>query len=68
MRTYRVDDIRAILRIDRTVAYQLVREGYFKSIRIGSAIRIIKQSFEEWFEVAQLAEEFDWLEEEEPTE
>lgn len=46
-RTYTVDDIRVILGIGRTAAYQLVREGYFKSIRIGSAIRIIKQSFEE---------------------
>lgn len=67
-RTYTVDDIRAILGIGRTAAYQLVRKGYFKSIRIGSAIRIIKQSFEEWFEAAQLAEEFDWLEDEEEEE
>ena len=59
-RTYTVDDIAAILDIGRTTAYQLVREGYFKSIRIGNAIRIIKQSFEEWLEAASLPEEFDW--------
>lgn len=64
-RTYTVDDIAAMLNIGRTTAYQLVREGYFKSIRIGNAIRIVKQSFEDWFEAAQLAGEFDWQEDDE---
>ena len=53
-RTYTVDDIAAILNIGRTSAYQLVKEGHFRSIRIGNAIRVLKLSFEEWLENAEL--------------
>ena len=53
-RTYTVDDIAAILKIGRTSAYQLVKEGYFRSIRIGNSIRILKLSFEEWLENEKL--------------
>jgi len=53
-RTYTVEEIAALLNIGRTTAYQLVKEGHFKTIRIGNAIRISRKSFDEWFE--QLSE------------
>lgn len=31
-------------------AYNLVRQGHFKTVRIGSAIRISRKSFDEWLE------------------
>ena len=46
-RTYTVDDIAQILGIGRTSAYILVKEGHFKIVRIGNAIRISKRSFDE---------------------
>ena len=46
-RTYTVDDIAQILGIGRTSAYILVKEGHFKIVRIGNAIRISKWSFDE---------------------
>ena len=49
-RTYTVDEIAKILNIGRTTAYALVKEGHFKTVRIGSAIRISKQSFDEWLD------------------
>ena len=48
--TYTVDEIAKILNIGRTTAYALVKEGHFKIVRIGSAIRISKQSFDEWLD------------------
>lgn len=47
-RTYTVDEIAEILDIGRTSAYKLVKQNLFKSIRIGTTIRISKKSFEEW--------------------
>ena len=49
-RTYTVDDIAQILGIGRTSAYILVKEGHFKIVRIGNAIRISKRSFDEWLD------------------
>lgn len=49
-RTYKVEDIAKLLNIGRTSAYTLVKEGHFKTIRIGSAIRISKKSFDEWLD------------------
>lgn len=51
-RTYTVEEIAALLNIGRTTAYQLVKEGHFKTIRIGNAIRISRKSFDEWLEQA----------------
>ena len=42
-RTYTVEDIAAMLNIGRTSAYTLVKEGHFKTVRIGTAIRISKK-------------------------
>lgn len=49
-KTYRVEDIAKILDIGHSSAYNLVREGHFKTVRIGTAIRISRKSFDEWLE------------------
>lgn len=54
-RTYTVADIVEMLGIGRSTAYKLVESGCFKTVRIGSAIRISKKSFDEWLE-EQLSE------------
>lgn len=53
-RTYTVEEIAAILNIGRTSAYLLVKEGHFKIVRIGHAIRISKKSFDEWLDSLEL--------------
>ena len=49
-RIYTVEEIAKLLSIGKTTAYALVKEGHFKTVRIGSAIRISKQSFDEWLD------------------
>ena len=49
-RTYTVEEIARILGIGRTSAYILVKEGHFKSVKIGNAIRISKKSFDDWLD------------------
>lgn len=49
-RTYKVEDIAVMLNIGRTSAYNLVKEGHFKTVRVGNAIRISKKSFDEWLD------------------
>ena len=49
-KTDRVEDIAKILDIGRSSAYNLGREGHFKTVRIGTAIRISRKSFDEWLE------------------
>ena len=49
-KTYRVEDIAKILNIGRSSAYNLVREGHFKTVRIGTTIRISRKSFDEWLD------------------
>ncbi len=53
-RTYTVEEIAQILGIGRTSAYPLVKEGHFKIVRIGNAIRISKRSFDEWLDSLDL--------------
>ena len=53
-RTYTVEEIARILGIGRTSAYILVKEGHFKIVRIGNAIRISKRSFDEWLDTLDL--------------
>ena len=48
--TYTVEEVAHILGIGRTSAYILVKEGHFKIVRIGNAIRISKRSFDEWLD------------------
>ena len=40
--TLRVEDLMPILKIGRNTAYELVRSGQMKSIRVGRQIRIPK--------------------------
>ena len=47
-RTYTVNDIAAILGIGRTTAYKLANSGLFKTVRVGTMIRISRKSFEDW--------------------
>lgn len=49
-KTYRVEEIAQILGISKSSAYQLVRQGAFKTVRIGTAIRISRKSFDEWLD------------------
>ena len=49
-RTYTVGEIAEILGIGRTSAYKLIRSGQFQTVRIGSAIRISKASFDDWLD------------------
>lgn len=49
-RTYTVEEIREILCIGKNSAYSLVKEGHFKTVIIGSKIRISKKSFDEWLD------------------
>ena len=49
-RSYTVEEIMIILNIGKTSAYKLVHSGLFKTVKIGTAIRISKESFDEWFD------------------
>lgn len=49
-KTYRVEDIAKMLDIGRSSAYNLVREGHFKTVRIGTSIRVSRKSFDEWLD------------------
>lgn len=49
-KTYRVEEIAKILGIGRSSAYNLVREGHFRAVRIGTSIRVSKKSFDEWLD------------------
>ena len=56
-RTYTVNDIAAILGIDRASGDKLANSGAFKTIRIGNMIRISRKSFEDWLKSKGLDEE-----------
>ena len=49
-RTYTVGEIRAILGIGKTSAYKLVHSGLFRTVKVGSAIRVSKDSFDTWLD------------------
>ena len=49
-RTYKVDEIAAMLNIGRSSVYNLVKEGHFNTVRIGNTIRVSKRSFDEWLD------------------
>ena len=42
--TMRVEDLMPVLRIGRNAAYELVRSGKIRSIRVGRSIRIPKEA------------------------
>lgn len=47
-RCYKVGDIKEILQISRPMVYELIKRNEFKSFKIGSEYRIIKESFDKW--------------------
>lgn len=49
-KVYTVAEIQDILDIGRASAYRLVKSGQFKTIQIGGAIRVLKDSFDEWLD------------------
>jgi len=49
-RTYTVREVAELLGISNTAAYSLVKKQAFKTVRIGTAIRISKASFDEWLD------------------
>ena len=49
-RAYRVFEIAEILGISNASAYRLIKEGHFRTVRIGTSIRISRQSFDEWLD------------------
>jgi len=51
-RVYTVDGIQDILSISKTTAYNLVKSGVFRSVRIGGQHRISKRSFDSWLDSA----------------
>ena len=46
--TLRVEDLMPILGIGRNTAYELVRSGHLRSIRVGRQIRIPKEALIEY--------------------
>lgn len=49
-RCYTVEDLTVILGIARGTVYKLLDQHEFKWFKIGSVIRISKQSFDEWLD------------------
>ncbi len=52
--TLRVEDLMPILKIGRNTAYELVRSGQMKSIRVGRQIRIPKSEVFRFLESKQM--------------
>ena len=53
-RTYTVLDVAQLLGISRSAAYELVKEQVFKSVRVGTSIRVSKKSFDKWLDEQEL--------------
>lgn len=49
-RVYTVDEIRDILGISKTTAYNLVKQQLFSCVQIGGHYRISKKSFDNWLD------------------
>lgn len=49
-RVYTVDEIRDILGISQTTAYNLVKQQLFRCVKAGSHYRISKRSFDNWLD------------------
>ena len=46
--TLKVREVAAILRCGRNQAYELIRDGQLRSVRIGRAIRVTREALEEF--------------------
>lgn len=49
-RCYTVEDLQIILGVSRGTVYKLLAQQEFRWIKIGSVIRISKNSFDEWLD------------------
>ena len=49
-RTYTVREIADLLGVGTKAVYALVRSGQFSCVRVGSAIRVSKSSFDRWLD------------------
>jgi len=49
-RCYTVEDLTIIMGIGRSTAYKLLEQHEFRWFKIGSAIRISKDSFDNWLD------------------
>ena len=49
-RTYTVEEVAMLIGISRTSAYEFVKKGEVKIVKIGASIRISKKSFDEWLD------------------
>ena len=49
-RSYSVAEIAEILGVSKRSVYNLCSSGTFKSVRIGSKLRISKKSFDDWLD------------------
>jgi len=49
-RAYTVAEVAALLQISMSKAYELCRQGHFKTKKIGRSVRVSKLSFDEWFD------------------
>lgn len=53
-RTYTVEEVAMLLGISRTSAYEFVKRGIVKSVKIGASIRVSKKSFDEWLDKQEI--------------
>ena len=49
-RAYTVIEVAALLQISKSKAYELCRQGLFKTIKVGRSVRVSKLSFDEWLD------------------
>lgn len=49
-RSYSVTEVAAILGVSKRSVYNLCAQEAFKSVRIGTKLRISKKSFDEWLD------------------
>lgn len=49
-RSYSVAEAASILGVSKRSVYNLCSQGAFKSVRIGTKLRISKKSFDEWLD------------------
>lgn len=49
-RSYSVDEAAQLLGVSKRSIYNLCAQGAFKSVRIGTKLRISRKSFDEWLD------------------
>ena len=49
-RVYTVPEVQEILGISRVTTYELIKKGYFRTLKIGNQYKILKKSFDAWLE------------------